>query len=55
MKGPWDRGEEFLAAVRCLLPTSLDVKETNLVLRFGASEIIQRFISLLHRGNKPRL
>lgn len=54
-KGPWGRGEELLAAVLCLLPTSLDVKETNLVLRFGASEIIQRFISLLHRENKPRL
>lgn len=29
------------------LPSSRDVKETNLALRLGASEVIQRFISLL--------
>lgn len=29
------------------LPSSRDVKETNFVLRFGAREVIQRFISLL--------
>lgn len=52
---PCGRGEELLAPMLCLLPTSLDVNETNLVLRFGASEIIQRFISLLDRGDKPRL
>lgn len=32
------------------LPNSRDVKETNLVLRLGASEVIQRFISLLGQG-----
>lgn len=52
---PWGRGEELPSPMLCLLPTSLDVNETNLVLRFGASEIIQRFISLLDRGDKPRL
>ena len=44
------------------LPSSRDVKETNLVLRLGASEVIQRFISLLgqeesrccqHRASAP--
>lgn len=32
------------------VPSSRDVKETNLVLRLGASEVIQRFISLLGQG-----
>lgn len=32
------------------LPSIRDVKETNLVLRLGASEVIQRFISLLGQG-----
>lgn len=48
------RGEELLTPLLCFLPTSLDVNDTNLVLRFGASEIIQRFISLLYRADKPR-
>lgn len=54
-KVPCGRGEELPAPMLCLLPTSLDVNETNLVLLLGASEIIQRFISLLDRGDKPRL
>lgn len=32
------------------LPSSREVKETNLVLRLGAREVIQRFISLLGHG-----
>lgn len=32
------------------LPSSRDVKETNFVLRLGAREVIQRFISLLGQG-----
>lgn len=51
---PGGRDEKLLAPLLCVLPTSLDVNDTNLVLRFGASEIIQRFISLLYRGDKPK-
>ena len=53
-KVPWGKGEALLAPTLCHLPTSLDVNETNLVLRFGAREIIQRFISLLDTGDKSR-